>query len=472
MSDIQSYLVLSKDPALRRQMRSCLPKEGRLDFAHGKAAALELFRKRRHTHLFIDLRVLEEQDQSVDYTQALSPFRGIDPQPVVIVLSAALRNSEDLKAIGAGANYFMTLPITPEKINQVAARFSTTNHAATVEVKRNIIEHAAFSPIIDTRNPVMKGVFEKIHSVALTKSTVLLVGETGTGKGVLARLIHEMSNRREAPFISVHCGAIPDSLLESELFGHEKGAFTGALRKKHGKFELARGGTVFLDEIGTITPAAQVKLLQILQDGTFERIGGEEVLEANVRIVAATNANLEKMCEEGQFRKDLFYRLNVFPIHIPPLRERLEDVPLFVASFLRKLNGLYAKNILSVHPLVIEKFKCHTWPGNIRELENLVERAYILETETELRPKSFPIEMVETQAPAPGHATDTSMTLSQFRRKGLEDIEKFYIRQLLTRHRGRIKDSADSAGITTRQLHKLMTKYGIHKEEFKALHIT
>lgn len=422
--------------------------------------------------MFVDLRILDELDQPADYARILSPFSEIDSQAVIVVLSPALRNSEDLKAIGAGANYFMTLPITSEKINQVAARFSPADHSTTAEVKRNIVAHAAFSPIIDTRNPIMKGVFEKIHSVAPTKSTVLLVGETGTGKGVLARLIHEMSNRREAPFISVHCGAIPDSLLESELFGHEKGAFTGALRKKLGKFELARGGTVFLDEIGTITPAAQIKLLQILQDGTFERIGGEEVLEANVRIIAATNADLEKMCEEGQFRKDLFYRLDVFPIHIPPLRARLEDISLFVASFLRKLNGLYAKNILTVHPLVIEKFKHHSWPGNIRELENLVERAYILETKSELRPESFPMEMVEPQTPTDGISTDTSMTLSQFRRKGLEDIEKIYIRQLLTRHRGRIKDSADSAGITTRQLHKLMTKYGIHKEEFKALHVS
>ena len=169
----------------------------------------------------------------------------------------------------------------------------------------------------------MKMVFDKIRSVALTKSTVLLTGETGTGKGVLANLVHRHSNRRDAQFISVHCGAIPDTLLESELFGHEKGAFTGAVRRKLGKFEIASGGTIFLDEIGTITPSAQIKLLQVLQDGTFQRVGGEETIEANVRVIAATNADLKKMCDDGHFRKDLYYRLDVFPIELPPLRGRV-----------------------------------------------------------------------------------------------------------------------------------------------------
>ena len=205
--------------------------------------------------------------------------------------------------------------------------------------------------IVQTRCPGMKTVFDKIRSVAPTKSTVMLTGETGTGKGVMANLIHKHSNRSEAQFISVHCGAIPDTLLESELFGHEKGAFTGAVRRKLGKFEIAKGGTIFLDEIGTVTPSAQIKLLQILQDGTFQRVGGEETLEANVRVIAATNTDLKRMCDDGLFRKDLYYRLNVFPIEIPPLRERMEDIPHFVDVFLRKMNKFHLKAHSSRGPL-------------------------------------------------------------------------------------------------------------------------
>jgi len=247
--------------------------------------------------------------------------------------------------------------------------------------------------IVRTRSPLMKRLFDKVRSVAPTKSTVLLNGETGTGKGVLARLIHQHSNRKDGPFISVHCGAIPDTLLESELFGHERGAFTGAVRRKLGKFEIAQGGTIFLDEIGTITPSAQIKLLEILQDGTFHRVGGEERIEANMRVIAATNADLRKMCEAGQFRKDLYYRLNVFPLEIPPLKERMEDIGYIVEVILKKLNKFDLKEIHDIHPHVIDAFGNYPWPGNIRELENLMERAYILEESPILMPDSFPDEL-------------------------------------------------------------------------------
>jgi transcriptional regulator with GAF, ATPase, and Fis domain len=203
----------------------------------------------------------------------------------------------------------------------------------------------------------MREVFKKIRAVASTRATVLLIGETGTGKGLLARMIHMHSNRCDDPFISVHCGAIPDTLLESELFGHEKGAFTGAVRKKLGKFEMARGGTIFLDEIGTITPPAQIKLLQVLQDGTFSRVGGEEALQTDARVITATNADLTGMSERGEFRKDLYYRLNVFPIEIPPLRERVDDIPQIVEVFLKKLKQRHEKNIHSVHPHVLQVFE-------------------------------------------------------------------------------------------------------------------
>jgi transcriptional regulator with GAF, ATPase, and Fis domain len=313
----------------------------------------------------------------------------------------------------------------------------------------------------------MKGVFSKIRSVSPTKSTVLLLGETGTGKSMMAKLIYQHSNRRDAQFISVHCGAIPDTLLESELFGHEKGAFTGAVRRKLGKFEIAKGGTIFLDEIGTITSTAQIKLLQILQDGTFQRVGGEETLKADTRVIAASNVDLKQMCDEGQFRKDLYYRLNVFPIEIPPLRERIEDVVNLSFTILRKLNRFASKEIIDIHPSVIDAFLAYDWPGNIRELENLIERAHILESSSILTQDSFPNDLFNSRSSPVIIPTRNSMTLSEARQRGLEEIERNYLKDVLTRSKGRISDSAAKAGISTRQLNKLMNKYGLKKEIFK-----
>jgi DNA-binding NtrC family response regulator len=313
----------------------------------------------------------------------------------------------------------------------------------------------------------MQKVFAKIRSVAPTKSTVLLTGETGTGKGVLASLTHQHSNRRDAKFVSVHCGAIPDTLLESELFGHEKGAFTGADRRKQGKFEISKGGTIFLDEVGTITPAAQIKLLQVLQDGTFQRVGGEETLSADVRVIAASNMDLKEMCDNGQFRKDLYFRLNVFPVEIPSLRERKEDIPHIVEVIIGRLNRFHQKEILNVHPDVIEAFLNYPWPGNIRELENLIERAYIIERSSILTPEGFPLELFALESPSARTELHPSYTLAEVRRRAIEEVEKRYLKELLVRKKGKIRESAEVAGITTRQLHKLMTKHRISKEQFK-----
>jgi transcriptional regulator with PAS, ATPase and Fis domain len=280
-------------------------------------------------------------------------------------------------------------------------------------------------------------------------------------------MVHIHSNRCDDPFISVHCGAIPDTLLESELFGHEKGAFTGAVRQKPGKFELARTGTIFLDEIGTITSTAQIKLLQVLQDGTFSRVGGDTELQTDARVIAATNADLSGMCERGEFRKDLYYRLNVFPVEIPPLRERVEDIAHIVEVFLSKLKQRHEKSIHSVHPLVLQAFRNYDWPGNIRELENLMERGCILETSNILTPESFPAGLFESgdmQAVLPVQA---HLTLAEARRHAVDDFERQYLKELFTRSKGRVNQAAEYAGISSRQLNKLMVKYGIQKEDFK-----
>jgi DNA-binding NtrC family response regulator len=318
-----------------------------------------------------------------------------------------------------------------------------------------------------TRSALMQSVFDKVRSVAVTHTTVMLHGETGTGKGVVARLIHRCSQQSDGPFISVHCGSIPDTLVESEMFGHEKGAFTGAMRRKPDKFEIARDGTLFLDEIGTISIAVQVKLLQVLQDRSFQRIGGEEILQSNARVIAATNMNLRRMNESGTFRKDLYYRLNVFPIEIPSLRHRKEDIPLLVDTFLERLNQRYQKTIRSVSAPVMSAFEQYTWPGNIRELENLIERAFILEKTEELTLDSLPQEFFVVCSPNIQNPIDPNRTLAEVRRQTVALIEKNYLAEILTLKYGKIGETALQAGISPRQLHKLMTRYGLRKEDFK-----
>ena len=303
--------------------------------------------------------------------------------------------------------------------------------------------------------------------MAAKKVTVLLTGETGTGKGVIAHLIHQHSKRSGEQFISVHCGAIPDTLLESELFGHEKGAFTGATRQKLGRFEIANGGTIFLDEVGTISPSMQVKLLHVLQDGSMQRIGNEKPMEVDVRIVAATNEDLNQRRIDGTFRGDLYYRLNVFPIELPPLRERLDDIPLLIETFLSRHNRLYAKNISYIHKDVLRAFRQYDWPGNIRELENLIERAYLLEESETLTPDSFPAELFATDRAETHVPFHPNKTLAQFRQECYDALEKQYLKELLSTHHGIIHKSASAAGITPRQLHRLLSKHKIVKESYK-----
>ena len=302
--------------------------------------------------------------------------------------------------------------------------------------------------------------------MASTRTTVLLTGETGTGKSLIAKLIHAHSNRRNKPFISVHCGAIPDTLVESELFGHEKGSFTGAIRRKLGKFELAHGGTIFLDEIGTVSQSVQVKLLNIIQERIPPRVGGENDIPVDVRIIAATNEDMGQLCEEGKFRRDLFYRLNVFPIRIPALRERQEDLPRLSEEFIRQFNGQLNTEIKGIHPHVLNIFKGYDWPGNVRELENVIERACILETGEVLQPDSFPPDLIDTQGEVVTAPVKTDLPLKEARQITIDKFEKQYLSSLLDQCQGIIKNAAQKAGITTRQLNKLMNRHQLHRSDF------
>ena len=321
-----------------------------------------------------------------------------------------------------------------------------------------------------TDSAKMREVYDQIQSVASTNATVLLTGESGTGKGIVARLIHRLSKRVGKPFISVHCGAIPDTLLESTLFGHVKGAFTGAIRDKQGKFQVANTGTILLDEIGTISPSSQIKLLQILQDRIVQRVGEDEISQVNVRVIAITNEDLATLCATNRFRKDLYYRLNVFPIEIPPLRDRKEDIPSLAYSFMNHLRGFYEKQIMDIEPALLKAFEIYSWPGNIREMENLIERAYILETKSELTSKSLSVDMldiVNDHHQIPQATSISDMTLAEVRKQAIAKIEQEYLKALLLLNRGKINTTAAAAGVSARQLSKLLQKYHLKKDEFK-----
>jgi DNA-binding NtrC family response regulator len=298
----------------------------------------------------------------------------------------------------------------------------------------------------------MNRIFDAIETVAPTDATVLITGESGTGKELVARAIHAGSTRRFHPLVVIHCGALTESLLESELFGHEKGAFTGAQYRKKGKFEIAEGGTVFLDEIGDISLKTQTDLLRVLQEREIVRVGGNQTIHVDFRCVAATNKNLEQLIEEGKFRPDLFYRLNVFHIELPPVRDRREDIPLLVDHFVRKFSREMNKKITRVSPGAMNLLQQHNWPGNVRELENAVERAMVVSQEPELREQDFTLEAKAT-------ADGTTEARS------LEDIERLHILRVLEECGGNQTRAAEVLAIDRVTLHHKLKKYGWNRRE-------
>jgi DNA-binding NtrC family response regulator len=417
---------------------------------------------------FVDAELLLAGSRSKDHRTGLRMLRELCPGARVVVMAASEGMREAVEYVRSGAADYLSYPIIPEEVrlvrDNIERREQIRSELSSLPTSAQSLDQAV---PLRTRSDAMKAALHKVQQVAPTRSTVLLTGETGTGKSLLAKVIHSHSSRARQQLISVHCGAIPDTLLESELFGHERGAFTGADRRRLGKFEVAHGGTLFLDEIATITPAMQVKLLQVLQDRTIQRLGADKAVEVDVRILAATNMDLGRLTERGEFRNDLYYRLNVFPIEIPPLRDRRKDIPMLVDQFLQRLTAIYQRDIHEVHPVVLEAFMAYAWPGNIRELENLMERAVILESSGVLTAASFPEELFSESASVGALPVTTGGTLAEVRTRALADVELMYLKEQLAVHNGRIGATAKAAGISPRQLHKLMTRYGLKKEDFR-----
>ena len=416
--------------------------------------------------LFADVESLLGPDGSV--AKGLAGLWHHYPSASIVVMADESQTGLAVDAVKAGAFDYLTYPVQKKELDLIVEKVRASDVLQSeLDYLRDQFWNEDSLDYVDTRSKSMRDVFLKIRQVAGTRTTVLLTGETGTGKSLIAKLIHAHSNRKDMPFISVHCGAIPDTLVESELFGHEKGAFTGAVRRKLGKFELAHGGTIFLDEIGTVSQSVQVKLLNVIQERTIQRVGGEADIPVDVRIIAATNEDMGELCEQGRFRRDLFYRLNVFPIRIPPLRERLEDLPRLSEGFIKQFNGLLNTEIRGIHPHVLDLLLVYDWPGNVRELENVIERACILETGEILQPDSFPPDLLGPQGEVVTSPVRTGLPLKDARQMAVDKFEKQYLTVLLEQCNGSIKDTAARAGITPRQLNKLMHRHGLQRKKFR-----
>jgi len=318
---------------------------------------------------------------------------------------------------------------------------------------------------LETRSKTMKELYEvSIQRIARADSTVLIFGESGTGKERMAGLLHRCSQRKDGPFVKVNCAALPENLLESELFGHEKGAFTGAVSRRIGRFEAAHEGTIFLDEIGDMAPLVQAKLLRVLQEREFERVGGMDTLSVDVRVIAATNKDLQKEVQAGNFREDLFYRLNVIIIDIPPLRDRSEDIPLLISHFLDKFCRQNQREILAIKPEAERRLQQYNWPGNVRELENLIERLTVLVPGENITVDDLPTEILHYEPPSNfSPPTDRSL------RDARAEFEKNYIEQTLARCNGNVSVTSEKLGIARKNLQSKIHRYAIEVDRYRGL---
>ncbi len=412
-------------------------------------------------HLF-DLVITDVKMEPVDGMELLEQVKKSHPTTEVIVITAYGTIESGVKAIKLGAFDYITKPFENEDFLSLVA--SALENRITREIKKQFYQKITYKgefQNIIASSKAMKQVLHLVAQVATTESTVLIYGESGTGKELIAKAIHANSARSHRPLLTINCGALPESLLESELFGHVKGAFTGAIRDKKGLFEEANHGTLFLDEIGEISPATQVKLLRVLQENEIRRVGDNNPITVDVRIIAATNKNLEEQITQKNFREDLYYRLNVIPIHVPALRERKDEIPVLANFFLQKFATKYKKTPPTISPSGMSMLVNYHWPGNVRELENLIERTIILNYKPILGPEDFKL-----------NSSKTSQKLSGLRVRdsnySLMDAEKSLIMECLESCNGNQKLSADMLGISTTTLWRKLKKYQINLDEIKS----
>jgi len=441
-----SILIVDDEAAVRDSLKSWFEKDGyQADSAFDAVDALKKLSARSWDVVLLDIKM-----PSISGMELLQRVREIDPDIMCIMITAYASVETAVEALKGGAFDYVVKPVDPDDLTRIVRR-AVEQHKLKKENLSLRAELDALGPEEDLigDSDQIKKVRELIDSVSQSDVSVLIRGESGTGKELIARLIHMRSPRRYCPMVPVNCGALPESLLESELFGHEKGSFTGAHYRHRGKLEIANGGTLFLDEIGTIDPRTQVDLLRVLETKQFTRLGGNQVISVDFRVISATNQNLEEMVKQGQFREDFYYRVNVFPIEIPPLRERPCDILLCAEHFLRKYAAQTKKNVNKISRDAAQILTNHSWPGNVRELKNAVERAVVVSQGPELAAKDLPLAVANGEP----RALDDS----------LEAIEKTHIEAMLRREGWNITRTAHILGIDRVTLYNKIKKYDLKK---------
>jgi DNA-binding NtrC family response regulator len=442
-----NILVVDDEEIVRDSLSSWLEEDGySVEAVESGKKALERLPAKAWDLMLVDLKM-----PGMDGIQLMEEVHKLQPDMLVIIMTAYATVDTAVKAMKKGAYDYFVKPFNPDDIS-ITIRKIVDHHKLVQEnvfLRKELKKQYKLHDMI-SKNERMLEIFDLARTVAKSSSTVLIQGESGTGKELLARAIHEESPRSEAPFISVSCAALTESLLESELFGHEKGAFTGANAIKRGKLELAQDGTLFLDEIGDISLKLQMDLLRVLEQKEFRRVGGSDLIAINSRIIAATNRDLKSAIEEGRFRADLYYRLNVISIHIPPLRERREDIPLLVDHFIEKFNIEMGKQIRGVSEEAMRVLVDNNWPGNARELRNVIERAVVVAKGNVI---------TESDISLPSAAGS-----SNHRAKSLEEVEKEHIRVVLSENQWNIVRSAQTLGIDRVTLYNKIKKFDLKKE--------
>jgi len=454
-------LIIEDNETMRQGMVAILKKQGHIiDEASDGLSGLELVRHSHHELVVTDYKLGD-----ISGLEVLQRVKTIATDTEVMIITAYGTIELAVQAMKQGAADFITKPFSHDefkvKINRILDRIREREEFERVLDENKYLRGELevqfnFDEIVGDSAP-MRQIYGIVEKVSQTDSSIIIYGESGTGKELVARAIHKASQRKEKPFIRVSCGALAENLLESELFGHERGAFTGAVKRKKGRFELAHHGTLFLDEIGDIPSSTQLKLLRVLQEKEFERVGGEITVYVDVRIIAATNKDLKALVNEGTFREDLFYRLHVIPIIMPPLRERKEDISLLVNHFLKKLRQNFNAPDLSLEPDALKTVIAYNWPGNVRELENVLERAAVLCENQCIRNSDLPLSLAEKTGDEFKPVLNESMKLNH----ALEELERQYIQKAMEKANGIKIKAAELLGIKTSALYYKLEKFGL-----------
>jgi len=454
-----TVLVVDDDHLLRRQLFWALSDGHHVLEAETRAEAIEQLKREQIDVVLCDLHLPPDLEGISEGLAIIEAARAARPPVPVVVITGSDTKRAALEAIRLGAYGFFEKPFDEEEVSHIIWQAARVRRLEK-EVQRLRSElggRRGFGSLVGA-GPALERVLKHARAVADTSATLLLTGENGTGKEVLAHAIHEESTRAVGPFVAVSCAALPESLIESELFGHERGAFTGATCARKGRFEMADGGTLFLDEIGELSAAVQVKLLRVLQERNFERVGGTKTLSVDIRLIAACNCDLEEAVEAGRFRRDLFYRLNVVPLTLPPLRERREDIPVLAVHFVHKAAEKHGRAITELEPTLIEALQEYDWPGNVRELENLIERLVLLTTGTRLGTEFLPEKMAHVALPV-GRAADGEETTLE---GAVLALKRRLVVCAIESEGGNKAAAAKRLGISRSYLHRLVSELGIN----------